>query len=101
VENQVAEEWWRYGGRRGGSQLQGCFVKEGIVVNVEGREKTPELSRVRDSEDERRRNKRRTELVEMWRASGRQQTSRVFADEEIAAEAAGLVKNSKPLRERR
>ena len=72
MENQVAEEWWRYGGRRGGSQLQGCFVKEGIVVNVEGREKTLELSRVRGSEDERRGNEGRAELVEMWRLSKRQ-----------------------------
>jgi hypothetical protein len=41
VQSRVVERWWRYGGRRGENKLRGCFVEEGIVVNVEGREKTP------------------------------------------------------------
>jgi hypothetical protein len=40
-------------------------------------------------------------VVEMWRTFERQQTSRAFIDEGIAAKAIGLVENSKPLRERR
>jgi hypothetical protein len=32
--------------RRGENKLRGCFVEEGIVANAEGREKTPELSRL-------------------------------------------------------
>ena len=39
-------------------------------------------------------------VVEMGRAFERQQTSRAFVDEGIAAKATGLVENSKPLRER-
>jgi hypothetical protein len=40
-------------------------------------------------------------VVEIWRTFERQQTSRAFIDEGIAAKATGLVENSKPLRERR
>jgi hypothetical protein len=48
---------------------------------------------------------KRTELhsgrdEEMWGTSGRQRTSRVFADEGIAAKATGFVENIKLLREK-
>jgi hypothetical protein len=60
--------------------------------------RTPELSRVRRRwvrEDEVK--EPSCTVVEIWRTSERQRTSRAFADEGIAAKATGLVENSKPL----